>query len=142
MYKCGFATSQEAYESNIGPLFDSLDRLEKILSDGRTYLFGDKLTEADIRLYTTIIRFDCTYVGHFRTNLATIRAGYPRLHKWMQNLYWNNPAFKETTDFDSIKAHYFQSHPQINPLRIVPKGPLPHILPLGAGPERVPEGKK
>jgi putative glutathione S-transferase len=132
VYKSGFATKQDAYEESVNPLFEHLDKAEKILSDGREYFVGDRLTEADIRLWTTIIRFDPVYVGHFKCNIRTIRAGYPHLHRWMRNLYWNgaNGAFKDTTDFDSIKAHYYQSHAQINPTRIVPVGPLPHILPL------------
>lgn len=130
VYKCGFATAQQAYEANVGPLFSSLDRVEKMLADGQTYVFGDKLTEADIRLYTTIVRFDPVYFTHFKCNFRTIRDGYPHIHRWLQNLYWNHSAFKDTTDFDSIKAHYFQSHPNINPHRIVPQGPVPHILPL------------
>ncbi len=142
VYKCGFATTQEAYESNVGPLFESLDRVEKILSDGRKYLTGDRLTEADIRLWTTIIRFDPVYVGHFKTNTAMIRSGYPRIHAWCQQLYFEDEgkdAFESTTDFDSIKAHYYQSHSQINPTRIVPKGPYPHILPPGQTCARVEE---
>ena len=91
---------------------------------------ADKLTEADIRLYTTIVRFDPVYFTHFKCNYRTIRDGYPHINRWMQNLYWNDKAFKDTTDFDSIKAHYFQSHTNINPHRIVPEGPVPHILPL------------
>ncbi|EST07445.1 Glutathione S-transferase, N-terminal [Kalmanozyma brasiliensis GHG001] len=130
VYKCGFATLQDAYESNVGPLFESLDRVEKQLSDGRKFLFGGKLTEADIRLFTTIVRFDCVYFTHFKCNYRTIRDGYPHINRWLLGLYWNDPAFKDTTDFDSIKAHYFQSHPNINPHRIVPQGPVPHILPL------------
>ncbi|KAN0061527.1 S-glutathionyl-(chloro)hydroquinone reductase [Thecaphora frezii] len=132
VYKSGFATTQEAYESNVKPLFESLDRIERILGDGRTFLVGGKLTEADIRLFTTIVRFDPVYVGHFKCNLNTIRSGYPHIHRWLRNLYWNYPAFKDTTFFDSIKAHYYQSHSQINPTRIVPLGPVPDILPLDA----------
>ncbi|PWN53022.1 hypothetical protein IE53DRAFT_408985 [Violaceomyces palustris] len=132
VYKSGFATTQAAYESNVKPLFDSLDKIEKILSDGRDYLIGGRLTEADIRLYTTLVRFDPVYVGHFKCNLGTIRADYPHIHRWLRNLYWKNDAFKDTTVFDSIKAHYYESHTQINPTRIVPKGPSPDILPLDA----------
>ncbi|EPQ31664.1 uncharacterized protein PFL1_00997 [Pseudozyma flocculosa PF-1] len=132
VYKSGFATAQSAYEQNVKPLFESLDRIEKILSDGRNYVVGGKLTEVDIRLYTTIVRFDPVYVGHFKCNIKTIRAGYPHIDRWLRNLYWNEPAFKDTTDFEHIKAHYYQSHPQINPTRIVPVGPLPPILPLDA----------
>jgi len=127
VYKSGFATTQKAYENNVIPLFESLDRLEKMLEGGKEFIAGDKLTEADVRLYTTLIRFDCTYVSHFRCNLGTIRHNYPNLNRWMKNLYWNYPAFKETTNFEHIKMHYFTSHPQINPTRIIPAGPTPPI---------------
>jgi len=129
VYKSGFATSQKAYEAAVKPLFESLDRLEKIL-EGKTYLFGDRLTEADVRLYTTIVRFDPVYHGHFKCNFSTIRGGYPNLNRWMKNLYWNNDAFKSTTEFNHIKTHYYWSHPMINPTRVVPLGPLPVIEPL------------
>jgi len=128
VYRSGFATTQEAYEENVTKLFDSLDRLEDILKGGKEYLIGDKLTEADIRLYTTIVRFDPVYLFHFKCNLkGSIRHSYPELNRWLRNLYWTNPAFKDTTEFDHIKIHYFTSHPQINPTRIVPKGPEPPI---------------
>jgi putative glutathione S-transferase len=147
VYKCGFATSQEAYEANVFPLFESLDRLEKLL-DGKKYLVGEQLTEADVRLFPTIVRFDPVYVGHFKCNLRTIRDGYPNLHRWMRNLYWNEPAFKETTNFEHIKVHYYWSQtnvrrlargvaqagysllPQVNPSRVVAVGPKLDILPL------------
>lgn len=134
VYKSGFATTQEAYEENVVPLFESLDRLEKILADkkDKRYLVGESLTEADIRLFTTIVRFDAVYVGHFKCNINTIRHGYPHLHKWVRNLYWTHPAFKETTHFESIKKHYYQSHPNVNPTRVVPVGPVPDIEPLDA----------
>jgi len=129
VYKSGFATTQKAYEAAVLPLFDSLDRLEKMLT-GKEYLIGNRLTEADIRLFVTIIRFDPVYVGHFKCNIRTIRDGYPAIHLWMRKLYWNFPAFKDTCDFDHIKTHYYWSHPMINPHRIVPVGPIPNILPL------------
>lgn len=91
--------------------------MEKLLSDGREFIFGGKLTEADIRLFTTAIRFDPVYVTHFKCNIATLRAGYPNIYRWLLNLYWKGPdsaAFKDTTDFKSIKYHYFQSHPQVS----------------------------
>ncbi|KIJ36716.1 hypothetical protein M422DRAFT_232298 [Sphaerobolus stellatus SS14] len=130
VYKAGFAKTQEAYDSGIRPLFDSLDRLEKILH-GKEYLVGDRLTEADVRLYTTIIRFDTAYHGIFKCNLRTIRDGYPNINKWLKNLYWNNYAFNSTTDFDHIKTFYaFMIH--VNPTQVVPLGPIPNIQPLTA----------
>lgn len=132
VYKSGFATTQAAYEKAVIPLFESLDRLEKILSDGREFLIGDgkTMTEADVRLYTTIVRFDPVYHGHFKCNLGLIRHSYPHLNRWLKNLYWNHSAFKQTTDFKHIKEHYYWSHPQINPTRIVPVGPREDIEPL------------
>jgi putative glutathione S-transferase len=131
--------------------------------DGKDYFIGDRLTEADIRLYTTIVclplsleflsfefdlpsqvRFDPVYYGHFKCNLKSIRHDYPNINRWMKNLYWNVPAFKNTTNFEhvsafrlgeecvstscpQIKTHYYWSHTQINPTRIVPEGPHPNI---------------
>ncbi|KAI0090352.1 glutathione S-transferase [Irpex rosettiformis] len=129
VYKSGFATSQSAYEAAVIPLFKSLDRLENML-EGKEYLIGNRLTEADVRLFVTIVRFDPVYVGHFKCNIRTIRNGYPNLHLWMRKLYWNIPAFKETCNFEHIKTHYYWSHPMINPHRVVPVGPEPNILPL------------
>jgi len=129
VYKAGVATAQTAYEDAVKALFASLDRLEKILNE-KEYLFGNKLTEADVRLYTTIIRFDLVYHGHFKCNLGTIRHDYPNINRWLKNLYWKNPAFKDTTNFEQIKTHYYWSHQPINPTRIVPLGPKPNIEPL------------
>ncbi|KAF5311020.1 hypothetical protein D9619_007902 [Psilocybe cf. subviscida] len=129
VYRSGFATTQAAYEKAVTEVFDALDKVEKIL-DGKDYLVGGKLTEADVRLWVTIIRFDPVYVGHFKCNFRTIRSGYPAIHRWMKNLYWNNPAFKESTNFEHIKTHYYWSHNMINPTRIVPEGPVPNIEPL------------
>ncbi|KFY22890.1 hypothetical protein V493_06245 [Pseudogymnoascus sp. VKM F-4281 (FW-2241)] len=129
VYKSGFATTQEAYEKNVLALFEALDRVEKHLeSSPGPYYWGDKITEGDVRLYTTIVRFDAVYVQHFKTNIRDIRSGYPAIHKWLRNLYWNVPAFGETTQFEHIKRHYTKSHPQINPFGITPVGPLPNIL--------------
>ncbi|PHH55552.1 Glutathione S-transferase omega-like 2 [Ceratocystis fimbriata CBS 114723] len=131
VYKSGFATTQEAYERNVTALFGALDRTEKHLEAARTegpYYFGKVLTEADIRLFVTIVRFDPVYVQHFKCNIRDIRSGYPRIHAWMRNLYWNHAAFRETTQFEHIKKHYTMSHPQINPHSIVPVGPVPDIL--------------
>jgi len=129
VYKAGFTKSAEAYEEAVYPLFESLDRLEKLLT-GKDYLVGDRLTEADVRLFVTAIRFDVVYVTHFKCNIRDIRHGYPAINLWMRKLYWNNVAFKDSTNFDHIKTGYFWSHNFINPIRIVPVGPLPHIQPL------------
>jgi len=128
VYKCGFATTQEAYENHVFPLFKSLDRLEEMLAKSAgKYLLGNELTEADIRLYPTIVRFDPVYVQHFKTNIGTIRHNYPKINAWLKHLYWEIPGFKETTNFTHIKAHYMTSHKSINPHGIVAAGPIPHI---------------
>ncbi|MCD2173750.1 glutathione S-transferase family protein [Rhizobium sp. C4] len=121
VYKCGFATTQDAYESHIGPLFDMLDTLEARLSEGR-YLFGDRMTEADWRLFTTLIRFDPVYVGHFKCNIRRI-ADYPNLSAYLKDLYQTS-GVAETVDFYHIKHHYYGSHRMINPTGIVPSGPV------------------
>ncbi|KAK9478648.1 glutathione S-transferase [Lipomyces japonicus] len=131
VYKAGFASKQEVYENHVVKVFSSLDRLEKIFAENKTgpYLLGDVLTEADIRLYTTIIRFDTVYVQHFKCNISTIRSNYPAIHKWLKHLYWDIPEFKDTTNFEHIKKHYTKSHKQINPFSITPLGPVPDIEP-------------
>ena len=129
VYRSGFATTQQAYESAVVQLFQGLDRVEKHLSEAEgPYYFGKNITEVDVRLFTTIIRFDPVYVQHFKTNVRDIRSGYPHIHKWLRHLYWHVPAFKDTTEFTHIKAHYTKSHPQINPFSITPLGPEPPIL--------------
>ncbi|KAK5696613.1 S-glutathionyl-(chloro)hydroquinone reductase [Elasticomyces elasticus] len=131
VYKSGFATTQEAYEKNVKTLFAALDKAEAELAKSPgPYYHGDRVTEADVRLFTTIIRFDAVYVQHFKCNLRDIRSGYPNLHKWVRHCYWKNPAFGETTEFTHIKNHYTKSHHQINPLSITPLGPDVNILPL------------
>lgn len=134
VYKSGFATTQAAYDRNVVALFEALDRAESHLAgkkpDDGPYWFGKDITEVDIRLFVTIIRFDPVYVQHFKCNIRDIRSGYPHVHAWMRNLYWNHPAFRDTTQFDHIKWHYTKSHTQINPLSITPRGPVPDILPL------------
>ncbi|THH30459.1 hypothetical protein EUX98_g3717 [Antrodiella citrinella] len=128
VYKSGFAATQAAYEDAVTKLFASLDRLEKIL-EGKDYLVGNTLTEADVRLFTTIIRFDASYFTVFKCNIRTIRDGYPAIHSWVRKLYWNNPAFKDATQFDHIKTGYY-SMPTLNPSGIVGVGMVPNILPL------------
>ena len=120
VYKCGFATTQAAYDAAIGPLFDTLDWLEDRLQHSR-YLMGDVVTEADWRLFTTLIRFDLVYHGHFKCNRARI-VDYPNLWGYTRELYqW--PGVAETVHFDQITRHYHYSHETINPHRIVPIGP-------------------
>lgn len=120
VYRCGFATTQVAYEEAFGELFDTLDWLEARLSKQR-YLVGDSITEADWRLFTTLVRFDSVYVSHFKTNLRRI-VDYPNLWGFTRELY-QVPGVKETVDMHHIKHHYFGSHETINPTRIVPVGP-------------------
>jgi putative glutathione S-transferase len=121
VYKAGFATTQEAYEEAVKALFDALDNLEERLSTQR-YLVGDTLTEADWRLFTTLIRFDPVYVGHFKCNLKRI-ADYPALSNYVKELYQMD-GIAQTTNFDHIKRHYYFSHTMINPTQVVPKGPV------------------
>jgi putative glutathione S-transferase len=120
VYRAGFATSQQAYEQAFDEVFAELDRLELLL-DANRYLAGEYLTEADIRLFTTLIRFDAVYYGHFKCNLRRI-ADYPNLSNWLREIYqW--PGIAETVDFEHIKHHYYASHRTINPTGVVPKGP-------------------
>ena len=121
VYKAGFATSQEAYDEGVGPLFDSLDWLENILSRKR-YLTGDRPTEADWRLFTTLIRFDAVYHTHFKCNRYQLR-DYPNLLGWARELY-QVPGIADTVNFPHIVNHYYRSHPTINPYGIVPTGPI------------------
>lgn len=129
VYKSGFATKAAAYEDAVKTLFKSLDRAEAHLAaHANPYYFGDRITEADVRLYTTIVRFDPVYVQHFKCNLRDVRSGYPALHRWLRKLYWDVDAFGSTTQFEHIKCHYTRSHSQINPHAITPVGPVPDIL--------------
>ncbi|MDJ0508872.1 MAG: glutathione S-transferase family protein [Crocosphaera sp.] len=120
VYKAGFATTQEAYEEGFNPLFETLDWIEERLSNSQ-YLIGDKLTEADWRLFTTLVRFDAVYVGHFKCNKKRI-VDYPNLWRYVRELY-NFPKVAETVNFQHIKGHYYQSHKTINPTGVVPIGP-------------------
>ncbi|MGY2227039.1 glutathione S-transferase family protein [Pseudomonas gingeri] len=125
VYRAGFATSQEAYETAFDDVFAELDHLERHLAEHR-YLAGEYLTEADVRLFTTLIRFDAVYHGHFKCNLRRI-ADYPNLSNWLRELYqW--PGVAGTVDFTHIKGHYYASHRTINPTGIVPKGPAQDFM--------------
>jgi putative glutathione S-transferase len=121
VYRCGFAGTQAAYEAATRRLFDALDVLDQRLSRSR-YLVGDTLTEADWRLFTTLVRFDAVYYGHFKCNLRRIE-DYAGLSGYLRDLY-QVPGIAETVDFDHIKRHYYVSHAHINPSGIVPLGPL------------------
>jgi putative glutathione S-transferase len=121
VYKVGFATAQSVYDEELVKLFDALEVIEERLSKQR-YLVGDVLTEADIRLFTTLLRFDPVYVGHFKCNLRRI-ADYPNLSNYLRDIYQTD-SISETVDMVHIKEHYYQSHAQINPNGIVPKGPI------------------
>lgn len=143
VYKCGFAKTQEAYDTNVYPLFKSLDRLEAHLANPahQPYLFGGQITEADIRLYPTLARFDVAYHNIFNCNLKSIRHDYPRLSKWLRNLYWDESdrtvggAFKKSTYFEIYKYGYLKAQARVvlgvpdAPI-IVPRGPIPDIQPL------------
>ncbi|PCJ33524.1 MAG: glutathione-dependent reductase [Moraxellaceae bacterium] len=121
VYRAGFATTQAAYEKAFLMLFDSLDWVEGILSQQR-YLAGNKITEADWRLFTTLIRFDAVYVGHFKCNRQRV-ADYPNISAYLRELY-QVPGVADTVDFEHIKTHYYTSHRTINPSAIVPLGPV------------------
>ena len=121
VYRCGFATTQAAYESAFDQLFNALDEVESRLERQR-YLLGTQMTEADWRLFTTLLRFDAVYVGHFKCNRQRI-ADYPNLSHYLRELY-QQPGIAETVNMTHIKQHYYYSHDTINPTRVVPKGPL------------------
>ena len=121
VYKAGFATSQEVYEEEVVKVFDALDEVEALLGK-QAYLVGDKITEADWRLFTTLIRFDAVYYGHFKCNLKHVYE-YPNIWRYTRELY-NWPGVAETVDFRHIKEHYYRSHQTINPTGVVPKGPV------------------
>jgi glutathionyl-hydroquinone reductase len=130
--KCGLAKTQSAYKTAVDNLFDHLDKVEAHLSSPThtgPFYYGSSITEVDIRLYVTIVRFDTVYVNIFKTNKKTIRYGYPAIHQWLKNLYWKVPEFKDTTLFEHIKGHYF-GLTILNPSGIVPDGPVPHVEPL------------
>ncbi|MCG2835684.1 glutathione S-transferase family protein [Photobacterium sp. WH77] len=120
VYRCGFATTQEAYSTAFSELFAALDKVDAHLANHR-YLTGSRLTEADWRLFTTLIRFDAVYVGHFKCNKQRI-ADYPNLQGYLKELY-QVPGVADTVDFYHIKRHYYFSHQMINPTGVVPQGP-------------------
>ena len=130
VYRAGFATHQEAYERAVRELFDALDELEGRLANQR-YLVGNQVTEADWRLFTTLVRFDSVYFGHFKCNIRRI-VEYPNLLGYLRDLYQHD-GVPETVNFDHIKRHYYVTHTSINPTRIVPLGP---DLDLGTPHER------
>jgi glutathionyl-hydroquinone reductase len=121
VYKSGFATSQEAYEEAVSALFEALDELDGRLAR-QCYLAGDRITEADWRLFTTLARFDAVYVGHFKCNIKRL-VDYPKLWAYARELY-QVPGVAETVDFQHIKRHYYGSHKTVNPTGIVPLGPI------------------
>lgn len=120
VYRCGFAGDQQAYEDAYDRLWTALDWLEEHLAD-RRYLVGEHITEADIRLFTTLVRFDPVYQGHFKCNRSTLRA-MPVLSAYLRDLF-QTPGFGDTTDFEQIKQHYYVVHREVNPTGIVPAGP-------------------
>ena len=120
VYRCGFATTQEAYEEAFDSLFSALDKIDAHLGTHR-YLTGNQITEADWRLFTTLIRFDAVYVGHFKCNKKR-SADYSNIQGYLKELYQVD-GVAETTDFYHIKRHYYFSHTGINPTQVVPKGP-------------------
>ena len=121
VYRCGFASTQAAYEKAFDQLFTHLDKTEQRLSTQR-YLVGEQITEADWRLFTTLVRFDAVYFGHFKCNFKRI-ADYPNLVNYLRELY-QIPGIAETVDINYIKRHYYYSHTSVNPTQIIPKGPL------------------
>jgi putative glutathione S-transferase len=121
VYRAGFATRQSAYEEAVHRLFGALDEMERRLAD-RRYLLGEETVEADWRLFCTLVRFDPVYVGHFKCNIRRI-VDYPNLHRYLKDLF-HGPGIAETVDFDHIKRHYYMTHQEINPTRIVPVGPV------------------
>ncbi|XP_013422016.1 uncharacterized protein LOC106181976 isoform X2 [Lingula anatina] len=129
VYRCGFARKQEPYDTAVAELFDGLDKVESILS-GKRYLTGPDMTEADIRLFTTLIRFDPVYHGHFKCNKKRI-IDYPNLWAYTRDIYQTH-GIAETVNMDHIKKHYMESHDTINPFRIVSVGPdLDYMEPHG-----------
>lgn len=128
VYKTGYAADQKTYEQHLIRVFAALNKLEKLAAaNGGPYLLGNDMTELDIRLFATVIRFDSVYAQHFKCNLGTLRHDYPILNNWMKNLFHNHAEFRGTTYFQYIKDCYFKVQPEINPKLITPIGPWPHV---------------
>lgn len=125
VYKVGFSTSQEAYDQHIPPLFDALDKIEATLAKD-DYLVGNTLTEADVRAWTSIIRFDPVYHTHFKCNIKSIEKDYPNILKWARRIY-QLPGVAETVDMDFIKKGYYKSDVKNNPNGVVPAGNGPNL---------------
>ncbi len=121
VYRCGFATSQQAYDKSFDALFNELEKIEEVLGNQR-YLLGQQLTEADWRLFTTLIRFDAVYYGHFKCNLKRI-IDYPNMYNYLCELY-QIPGIADTVNIEYIKRHYYVSHTSVNPTQIIPRGPV------------------
>ncbi|RLE21071.1 MAG: glutathione S-transferase family protein [Acidobacteria bacterium] len=138
VYRAGFATTQEAYDEAVTGLFTALDEIEDRLTQSR-YLLGNRITEADWRLFTTMVRFDSVYFGHFKCNVRRL-VDYPNLWGWTRELY-QMPGVATTVQFDHVKAHYYRSHSTINPTGVVPKGPIIDFTePHGRGQEPIARG--
>lgn len=128
VYKAGFAPDQAIYEKNLPAVFAMLNKLENLAHANKgPYILGPQMTEIDVRVFATLIRFDTVYVQHFKCNLGTIRHDYPTLNNWLKGMYWNHEVAKATTDFRHIKENYTKSHYDINPRAITPVGPWPHV---------------
>ncbi|MBE7325975.1 glutathione S-transferase C-terminal domain-containing protein [Nocardioides sp. Y6] len=137
VYRCGFAGSQEAYDDAYDRLWAAMDWLEERLAT-RRYLMGDAITEADVRLFTTLVRFDAVYHGHFKCNRNKL-SEMPHLWGYARDLF-QTPGFGETVDFEQIKAHYYVVHTDVNPTGIVPKGPDLSVWETPHGPEELADG--
>ncbi|KAJ5584349.1 uncharacterized protein N7459_004149 [Penicillium hispanicum] len=128
VYKAGFAPSQEVYDKHVVPVFGALNKLERIVArHGGPFVLGAQMTELDVRLYATLVRFDTVYVQHFKCNIGTIRHDYPVLNNWLKGMYWDIAAARDSTNFTHIKENYTKSHGAINPRAITPMGPFPDV---------------
>ncbi|CAI7627758.1 unnamed protein product [Penicillium glandicola] len=128
VYKAGFSPSQEPYDKNVVAVFGALNKLERIVAkNGGPFVLGKELTELDIRLYATLIRFDAGYVQYFRCNLGTIRHNYPVLNNWLKGMYWDVEAARDSTNFKHIKDNYAKSLGDAGPKGITAMGPFPDV---------------